>query len=482
MHVNKHIPFQVISMAFVIILVLPLLIQDGMFLDGQQYACVSKNLAEGHGSLWFPHLSDTWWRAGSPHFMEQPPLVYAMQASFFKLCGDSIYTERLYSFFTLVIALMLIISIWKTLFPKKTDKKTELHHFWWMPVLFWIWIPLTSWCYQNNLLENSMVMFDLLACLCLWKFLKNHKHKYLYFVLASLSVFAAFLSKGIPGIFPLVIIPVYGLVFKDKHIRFYVISTLGFILLTGLWFLLILHWGDANESLSFYLNERLLKRITENPTVGSRFFILESLLLNLSPVLIMVLIQLLFRKRVQKIAVPQPYLRLSAFFLLIALSATIPLMLTSVQRGFYLMPSFPFFALAAAIYCLPVIHHFMQKLNPASKIIVMVIALLFLTSSIIFTWAKFGQTSRHERMLQDVHAIGEVVPENTIINVPDTLYYYNWSIQMYLTRHYNISLKVPKENSYKNTGWYLDRKNTSNDSLILQMKTEPYYLYRHKAE
>lgn len=478
MNINKHLPFQIISLTFVIILVLPILIQDGMFIDGQQYACVAKNLAEGHGSLWFPHLNDTWWRAGSPHFMEQPPLGYAMQASFFKLFGDSIYTERLYSFFTLFIAFMLIILVWKTLF----SKQTELHHFWWIPVLFWIWIPMTSWCYQNNLLENTMVMFDLLACLCLLKFLKNNKHKYLYFVLASLSVFAAFLSKGIPGIFPLVIIPVYGIVFKDKHIRFYVIATLGFILLTGLWFLLILQWGDANESLSFYLNERLLERITENPTVESRFFILKTLLVNLSPVLVVVLILLLFRKRVQKVAVPQPYLSLSAFFLLIALSASIPLMLTSVQRGFYLMPSFPLFALSAAIFCLPLAQHFIHNLSATTKHIFITVALLFLLSSIVLTGMKFGQTSRHERMLQDVHAMGEVVPENTIINVPDTLYYNNWSIQMYLTRHYNISLKVPQENTDKNTGWYLNRKNTSHDSLILRMKTEPYYLYRHKAE
>jgi 4-amino-4-deoxy-L-arabinose transferase-like glycosyltransferase len=478
MHINKHIPFQIISLAFVVILVLPILIQDGMFIDGQASACVARNLADGHGSLWFPHMSDTWWRAGSPHFMEQPPLVYAMQASFFKLFGDSIYTERLYSFFTLLIALILIIRMWKTLFPPKT----EFHHFWWIPVLFWIWTPLTSWCYQNNLIENTMVIFDLLACLCLLKFLKNNKHKYVYFVLASLSVFAAFLSKGIPGIFPLVIIPLYGLIFKNKNIRFYVISTLGFILLAGFWFFLVFQWSEAKDSLGFYLNERLLTRITENPTVESRFFILKELLVNLSPVLLMVLILLLFRKRFQKIAVPKTYLKLSAFFLLIALSASFPLMLTSVQRSFYLMPSFPFFALAAAIYCLPVIHHFMQKLNTASKKIVMVIALLFLTSSLIFTWTKFGQTSRHERMLKDVHAIGKVVPENTIINAPDALYYNNWSIQMYLTRHYNISLKVPQENADKTTGWYLDRKNTSHDSLILRMKTEPYYLYRHVGE
>ncbi|MFO7790776.1 MAG: glycosyltransferase family 39 protein, partial [Bacteroidales bacterium] len=353
---DKHLPFQLIGLAFVFVLVLPVLVQDGMFMDGQQYACVAKNLAEGNGSFWFPHLSDTWWKAGSPHFMEHPPLVYGMQAMFFKVFGDSIYSERLYSFFTLLIALLLIIRIWKFCFSDKSPH----HHTWWAAVLFWIWIPLTSWSYQNNLMENSMLIFDLLAVLFLLKFLKRGKN-YIMLALGSLAVFAAFLSKGLPGLFPLLIIPLHGLVFGGKRLGFYALHTILFLLLSALWFLLIAQWEDAGESLSFYLQERLLSRISENPTVESRLYILRQLLINLLPVLFAVILILLVQKRFQLSKLSRKQAELSLFFLLIGLSASIPLLLTSVQRGFYLMPSFPFFALSGAILVLPVIRHLVQK-------------------------------------------------------------------------------------------------------------------------
>ena len=41
------------STSFKGFLVLPVLIMDGMFMDGVLYACVSKNLANGFGSMWW---------------------------------------------------------------------------------------------------------------------------------------------------------------------------------------------------------------------------------------------------------------------------------------------------------------------------------------------------------------------------------------------------------------------------------------------
>ena len=50
----------VFTIATGIMLICPGLVQDGMFMDGQQYACVAKQLADGNGTFWFPHLSATW--------------------------------------------------------------------------------------------------------------------------------------------------------------------------------------------------------------------------------------------------------------------------------------------------------------------------------------------------------------------------------------------------------------------------------------
>ena len=93
----------VFTIATGIMLICPGLVQDGMFMDGQQYACVAKQLADGNGAFWFPHLSATWSKAGSSFFMEHPPLVYGIQSFYFYVFGSSLYTERIYDFSILIL-------------------------------------------------------------------------------------------------------------------------------------------------------------------------------------------------------------------------------------------------------------------------------------------------------------------------------------------------------------------------------------------
>ena len=50
----KHLPFRIFTLAIFIVLIVPLLVQDGMFMDGVLYAAVAKNQAEGFGSFWQP--------------------------------------------------------------------------------------------------------------------------------------------------------------------------------------------------------------------------------------------------------------------------------------------------------------------------------------------------------------------------------------------------------------------------------------------
>jgi len=109
---NKpQLPFWIFTASIFIILICPTLFQDGMFMDGIQYACVAKNLANGTGSFWHPFLSETWWKAGSNYFMEHPPLIYGIQAQFFKLLGNSLYTERIYSLITGLLTAIMIVKL-----------------------------------------------------------------------------------------------------------------------------------------------------------------------------------------------------------------------------------------------------------------------------------------------------------------------------------------------------------------------------------
>src|SRR5690349_1858077 len=107
---NRYLPFWILTAAALIGLTLPVLIQDGMFADAVLYSCVSRNLSEGWGTFWFPQYSAL--NVGGLHsFHEHPPLVFGIQSLFFKLFGGSIYTERIYTYVTFLLAIILIIKI-----------------------------------------------------------------------------------------------------------------------------------------------------------------------------------------------------------------------------------------------------------------------------------------------------------------------------------------------------------------------------------
>ncbi len=93
---NKQTPFWLFTVALLFALTLPVLVQDGMFQDGMLYAGIAKNLAGDRGSFWALHFSPTLFNIFNGH----PPLAFGIQALFFKILGNSIYTERVYSFFT----------------------------------------------------------------------------------------------------------------------------------------------------------------------------------------------------------------------------------------------------------------------------------------------------------------------------------------------------------------------------------------------
>src|ERR1700757_3050400 len=138
----------IITYSIILILVLPGLVQHGMFMDGTQYACVSRDLAIGKGSFWFPHLSDSWLKNGSSNFMEHLPLAFFLQSKFFLIFGDSIYTEKIYCFCCLLLSVLFINKIWNLLpFENNALKRNS-----WLPLLLWITCASVFWAYQNNLL------------------------------------------------------------------------------------------------------------------------------------------------------------------------------------------------------------------------------------------------------------------------------------------------------------------------------------------
>lgn len=270
----KQFPFYLIAVAIFLIMVSPTMFSDGMFMDGLWYAAIAKNLANGVGGLWDLQLSKTIYT----HFIEHPPFAFWLQAIFFWMFGESFLIERFYSLFMILVTAWAISLIWKNVSGKKYSR------FGWLPILFWVSIPLVSWSAANNMLENTMAVFICLSVLFTIKSLKAKRFAFL--AISGLMLFLALLTKGFVALFPLSL-PFWIYLFnKNKAFKEMFISTFVLIIFTVMPLLFIFVFSqEGATSLFHYFNKQVVGSINNVQTVDSRFFIVSRLFQELLPAL-----------------------------------------------------------------------------------------------------------------------------------------------------------------------------------------------------
>jgi len=424
-------------------LLLSFFLQEGMFFDGITYAAISNNLAHGLGSFWAPHYTQTLY----PQFFEHPPLVFGLQSLFFILFGDGPATERIYTMFMALLCLFLIASIWKLFYP---DKATG--NWWPLPVLLWIITPVVFWSSRNNMLENTLTVFILSATWLICKGLLSGR--ILWFLPGGAFILAAFLSKGPVGLFPLAL-PVWYLI-SCRNVRFPRIL-LYLLILTitpvTLFLLLILIEPDAGQNISHYLQQQVWPSLgNQRETVtGSHFTLLLKLAGNLVLPLMASLLFAAMKGKPNQRETGLP-VKASLFFLLTALSACLPLLITLKQRDFYLVPSIPFFALALCAWlnergCLPVSEDGNQ-MRPITRMYILFLWLEVIGVTVLLTF----KADTNHGLIRDVEAITREVPPGSVISGDQTIYS-DWPLVAHLARFGNISIDPQHLNT-----WYLIRK------------------------
>lgn len=432
MKINPWIFF---TAAVVTALVLPSLIQDGMFMDGMLYTCVSHNLAEGKGTFWYPQFSQT----TMSFFHEQPPLVFGIQSLFFRVFGDSMYVERLYSFFCTVVNALLIAAVWKIYFRKSPLKTVN-----WLPVLMWIVMPVTFWACANNMQENTMSIFVLLATLVLLRGLSERmrlRWSLLLFAAGGIFLGLAALSKGFPGLFPLVLIPFHWLFFRKYPFQRAVLFSLVPFVSLAAFFGLLLSTDYVYNSLHAYLFDRVVNSIAHVSTNQGRFHLLGELLQNLLPCLALVVLIFFAGRNTGLKLFSRENVKTAGFFSAVGLCGALPLMVTMEQRGFYLVTALPFFAFALAAIAGPQVHALLEKWPPGSLSfrVFRVVAPLLLAGALTVSALQIGKTRRDADKLADIYRMGDVIPPDSIITV-DVRMWDDWALQTYLMRYFSIHL------------------------------------------
>ncbi len=439
MRPNNSLPFYLITLSILVFLVLPFLLQDGMFMDGVQYACVSKNLSNGNGSFWFPILSKTWSRQNSHYFMEHPPLFYGVESVFFKLLGNSIYTERIFSFSMLLLTALFIHLIWRLIANHLGQNRSNS----WFPVLLWIITPVCFWTYQNHMIETMLSVLTLASVYFALKAVLEKEKVVLYLIISGALIYCAFLTKGLPGLFPLVTVPLFYITLKKISLKITYFYT-GIVLLTFIviYFTFIFTNHNAKESLDFYFTKRLISRIEVTSTINYRLFILRDLFFEFLPSALICLILYFFSKRQKGFtSLKKTDKQLFLFMLLVGFSASAPLMITMVQKNFYLVPSIPFFALALTYINTDFLYKKTSLIGSNAKClkILNVVSYIMLISVLLFSGAQIGKISRDETLLNEVKIIGQYLQQEELVGT-DSDVYLSWSFHFYILRKYGIQL------------------------------------------
>lgn len=459
-------------------LVVSNLVQEGMFFDGTTYASISRNLAEGNGDIlgWKLVYTNTLLNP----FYEHPPLGIIIQSFFFKIFGDHFFVERVYSFLTAIISCVLIIKTWRFI-NEGNEILTSLS---WFPVLLWIITPIVFWSYSNNMLENTMVIFDLAAVYLLLPTLNSKKLNLFRLTLAGIMILFAFLTKGPVGLFP-IFIPYLSFSIL-KNTSFYKASIQTLLIFSAASFILIIYlYLNSNACKVFlsYVNDQIFKSLQGAREVNShgRLYIIERLLMELIPLGVFCFLLYLYSKiKKSKIKAFSKSNQFAYFFAALGLGGSLPIIISVKQSGFYLVPAMPFFAISFALFFAPYLNQFISNIQIEKKYLIRlkIFSILLFSLSIFFTLFKFGKINRNQDLISDIYKIGSIVPEKSIVSI-SPLNFDDWNMHAYLMRYFKISLDDKNELAY-----YLVYKNSSDSILVkytkLNLDTKVYDLYEIK--
>ncbi len=429
------------TLGVILILVVAPLIQDGIFMDGMLYISVGKNLSEGIGTFWNQSFSKTCMF----EYHEQPPLYGGLIAIYFKLFGQSMYTERIFCFSFFAFTLFVIYKFWKQLDITSEQKK---HAF--VPLLFFSITPVVFWAFQNHVEETVMTVFDLTAIYFIHKACFKNEKTYLNLFVSALFIVLATLTKGIQGLFPIGSIALIWITKPNlKSLKSHFLSTLYlasmFVLIYSI---LLFIFPDAYISFKKYFSIRLVNTFNHvGATTENRFYLLFKLLNELIPVATLTfIIYLIGRNKINNSSFGNVKKQEFYWLLLIGLSGSLPLMITLEQRGFYLVTAFPYFILAfsllASHYLSFIIFH-----SEKSKKALRIFTLIVLISGISFCFISFSKTKRDEELLHDVYLTKSIFKQGELVGIPENMWN-DWNLQTYMIRYNYVSLSMAKNNRY----------------------------------
>lgn len=432
--------------AAVCLQILVQLVHVSMFFDGGIYATVARNLAEGRGTMWAPHFSETLF----PTFAEHPPLMFWLQAIGFSIFGDTIAVEKGFSFLTFLISATLLYKIWMRL--NKDDVIVQ------KAFPFALMMALiagrVNWGFANNLLDNLLAVFSLTAVLLVViaydRPRSTFSAKRLALVAAAgLAICFSLMTKGPVGLFPLAAPAIYWLVLRRPTFLVMVLDSL-IIVAVILLFLTTLYAFDASrEALDRYVTAQLASSLSgARGHYGGGVYVFRKILgvngYSLAILALAALASWRFKLGKSDSVTRNQRLQRAAFLILVGMSASLPIGLSPRVANFYFNTSLLFYSAGFAVLVAPTVMEALAQMNGRQAAISKLGAMAFLAASIVIVFANIGRLGDDATTIQQAAAIQDFACANDasckpVISACESAWQ-DWALHTYMQRFYQISI------------------------------------------
>jgi 4-amino-4-deoxy-L-arabinose transferase-like glycosyltransferase len=435
--------YRALAAAVCVALILPRIAQAGMFVDGVTYAVLARNLAAGAGTFWAPAFGTTVY----PVFHEQPPLGIFLESLAFRLLGDHLYVERLFSVLVFALTALLIVRLWRQLLPARFD---------WLPLFFWVVPSIVTWGAINNMLETTQGLLTTLAVLLIVRgtLATGSRAAVAASAAAALAVTAAALTKGPVGLFPLAVPPLALLVAPpgERSISRLALVWMTLLVTTAAVCAAILAIPEARHALSEFARTHVVPALQGERGLPRRSFDIArhftlGILARMGA-----LLAVLWLIHPRGRGVPGVRWNVSLFFLVAGLTASLPLLGSPVLAGHYFIPSVPLFALAVAAAALPAVEAYRERTDGVRRFIPVSAAVALTVLAIAVPLVSGPMGRRDVDLVRSARAL--VLPMDVTIGTCASASQ-DWGLHNYLQRFHRVSLAATDR---AETGLFLIRR------------------------
>ena len=414
-------------------------------LDGSIYTAVALNLAKGSGDLWAPRFTDTVY----PLFAEHPPLQFWLHSVLYRLFGANQFSDSAYNALILSALLATSYGIWRNLAPMVPRSSFVLS------LTMWLLCPGLIRLHTNNYLENTVLLFALPAVLlmlvsrdrAIWQ-------QVTLWIGSGLLVGAACLAKGPVGLFPLATLGVFACL-GQARLRDGILGTCVVVLAVISFFTVLWQLPAPHVLLSLYLDGQVLGSLSGGRgNQGGGFEGVSAMASITLPPLLLTGLIIGFASKGRfgtALSPPEKALRRQLKPSLIAmgimaLGASVPMLLSPRIWMFYFTLCLPFVILAAGLWLLPYFGRITAGLSRIPDKVAMLVSGASLVGGFALAALALNSNGKDAGLLHVVDQLGQAACEGqppctkTIAICPALATH--WHLHAYTMRYTGLSLNA----------------------------------------